>query len=80
MTPAAALLLLSIAGLLALVIVLAVAGGRQDGSIPRRRPRPYPGCCACQVADADDVDAEPGPGGSALVAHQMGAHTRGVRW
>jgi hypothetical protein len=77
MTPAAALLLLSIAGLLALVIVLAVAGGRQDGSVPRRRPVPYPGCRACLVADDDDYN---GGTGYELEAHQRNAHTGRVRW
>lgn len=76
MIAAAVLLVLSIAGLLALVVVLAVAGGRGDAALPRRRPRPYPGCPACEFqASCDAVDA-----GDALEHHQAAEHTGGIRW
>lgn len=76
MIAAAALLVLSIAGLLVLVAVLAVAGAGGP-SLPHRRPRPYPGCPACQVASANDVTW---PDDSSLELHQLADHTGGPRW
>lgn len=65
---------------LLLLILLTVLGVyNQRHFVVRRRPRPYPGCVACKVADADDDAADSGRLGY-LGLHQEREHTGGVRW
>lgn len=67
--------LLAIVGFVVLAVLLMKAGRRERA----RRPIPYPGCVACQVAELDDEAADTGRLGY-LGIHQEREHTGGVRW
>ncbi len=74
---ALAMLLVAILGFLVLIVAMLLYASRH--LVVRRRPRPYPGCVACKVADADDDAADSGRLGY-LGLHQEREHTGGVRW
>ncbi len=65
--------LLAIVGFVVLAVLLMKAGRRERA----RRPIPYPGCVACQVAFQSDAFR---PGDNWLELHQVAEHTGGVRW